>query len=226
MPEAPELSADCRVLLSLARKDSYIAYTRSILGRMGYAIVDLKDWQEDPSRWNQAPELCLVDELCAAQLPDGAPFDRLPQVWLTGRRGAVGDDPRVRGAICKPAGLHELYRLVQQVLENPPRTSLRVATNIPARLRLNDQEWGGSVLSLSSNGCLLRTTEVVPLGARLEIAFDLPNTPLDGESSVAHIQTTAETSYQVVPDLGLVFQATAPALRLAITDFVEQNLAH
>ena len=47
---------------------------------------------------------------------------RLPLVVLCGRHGVTGADPRIVGAIRRPAGLHEIYRLVQQVLEDTPRT--------------------------------------------------------------------------------------------------------
>jgi hypothetical protein len=55
------------------------------------------------------------------------------------------------------------------------------------------------------------------LGAELEIAFELPRAGL--------IETRAETSYQLVPDTGLVFQATPAASRRAILSYVEENLA-
>jgi hypothetical protein len=55
------------------------------------------------------------------------------------------------------------------------------------------------------------------LGAELEVAFELPRTGL--------IETRAETSYQLVPDTGLVFQATPAAQRRAIQNYVTENLA-
>jgi hypothetical protein len=73
------------------------------------------------------------------------------------------------------------------------------------------------VLSLSENGCLLRTPEPVDLGSQIEIAFDLPR--------AGTIETQAESAYQLLPDTGLIFHRTPAAFREAILRFVEESLA-
>ncbi len=206
-----------RLIVSLARPTAFVPLSRAILGRMGYAIVPVEEWQEYPPLAKREPVLALVDDRLFASLPGGDPFDRLPILLLTGREALNVDDRRVLGAISQPAGLHELYRLLQQVLEPMPRGSLRLPTNLPARMRGGDREWSGSVLSLSENGCLLRSPEPVPLGTPLEISFDLPR--------AGRIETRAEASYQLLPDFGLVFQSTPAASRHAIRSFVEEHLA-
>ncbi|MBM4385986.1 MAG: PilZ domain-containing protein [Deltaproteobacteria bacterium] len=206
-----------RLILSLARPTAFIPLSRAILGRMGYSIVPLDEWQASPPLSKREPALCLVDDRMLGSLPEEAPFERLPILLLTGREPRATDDRRVIGAIPQPAGLHELYRLLQQVLEPMPRGALRVPTNLPARMRGADREWIGSVLSLSENGCLLRTPEPLPLGTSLEISFELPR--------AGRIETRAEASYQLIPDFGLVFQSTPAASRNAIRSFVEQHLA-
>jgi hypothetical protein len=74
------------------------------------------------------------------------------------------------------------------------------------------------VLSLSENGCLLRSAEVPSLGTRLDMSFSLPRT------GVLHLD--AEIAYQLVPDLGLVFNGTSPGVRGAIKGFVQDALAN
>src|SRR5262249_61989915 len=113
-----------------------------------------------------------------------------------------GADPLLLCAGRRPAGLHELYRLVQQVLEETPRTSPRVATHLPAHCRIGDREWHGTVLSLSENGCLLRTAEVPGLGTRLDVSFSLPRSGV--------LRLHSEVPSPPVPPLGLVFNATPP----------------
>jgi hypothetical protein len=206
-----------RLVVSIARPSAFVPLSRAILGRMGYAIVPLEEWQAVPPLAQREPTLALVDDRMFASLPAGEPFDRLPILLLTGREPGRIEDRRVRGAISQPAGLHELYRLLQQLLEPAPRGALRVPTNLPARMRATDREWTGSVLSLSENGCLLRTPEPMPLGSALEISFELPRS--------GRIETRAEASYQLIPDFGLVFQSTPAASRNAIRSFVEERLA-
>jgi hypothetical protein len=206
-----------RLIVSVARSTAFVPLSRAILGRMGYAILPLEEWQSYPPLAKREPLLALVDDRMFGLLPSAPPFDRLPILLLTGREPAHIDDRRVLGAISQPAGLHELYRLLQQLLEPMPRGALRLPTNLPARMRGADREWTGSVLSLSENGCLLRSPEPVPLGTALELSFDLPR--------AGRIETRAEASYQLLPDFGLVFQSTPAASRNAIRDFVAEHLA-
>ena len=214
-PELPDEKR--RLIVSVARPTAFVPLARAILSRMGYAIVPLDEWQAYPPFSKREPLLVLVDDRMFAAIPNTEPFDRLPILLLTGRDPSRIEDRRVLGAISQPAGLHELYRLLQQVIEPAPRGALRVPTNLPARMRGADREWTGSVLSLSENGCLLRTPEPMPLGCALEISFDLPR--------AGRIETRAEASYQLLPDFGLVFQSTPAVSRNAIRSFVEQHLA-
>lgn len=190
---------------------------RVILARMGYAILSQEEWRETPAWADLEPEARIVDAHRLDEVPEPEGSRRTPLLLLTGRRGATSSDPRILGAIRKPAGLHELYRLLQQALEERPRSVLRVPTHLPARLRHRGRELRGSVLSLSENGCLLRSPEPLSLGAELEIAFELPRS--------GTIETRAETTYQLLPDTGIVFQGTPAPLRAAIHRFVEDHLA-
>jgi hypothetical protein len=213
-----ELSQEGRhLILSLARPTAYVPLARAILGRMGYAIVPLDDWRSHPPLAEREPRLGLVDDRLLDELPSAPPFDRLPLVLLTGRDGVTTRDRRVIGGVSQPAGLHELYRLLQQVIEPIPRGALRIATDLPVRVRLGDKEASGSLLSLSENGGLLRTLAPMRLGARLDLSFELP--------CGQRIETAAEASYQLIPDFGLVFQSTPAAVRSAIRSFVEEHLA-
>jgi hypothetical protein len=190
---------------------------RAILGRMGYAIVSPEEWKESAALASRAPELAVVEDRRLAELLESPPFATLPLILISAKGVPPAEDRRVVGAIVRPAGLHELYRLLQQALEATARSCVRVPTNLPVRLRQAGREWHGSVLSLSENGCLVRTSEPMDLGAELEVAFELPRAGL--------IETRAETSYQLVSDTGLVFQSTPAASRRAILSYVEQHLA-
>jgi hypothetical protein len=204
-----------RLILSFALPDAYAPHVRTILGRMGYAIVSREEWEQSELA-ERTPELVIVDERRLAELPE-SPFERLPAILISTRGVPSLRDPRVAGATLRPAGLHALYRLLQQALEATARSSLRVPTQLAVRLRHAGREWQGALLSLSENGCLVRTPEQIALGTELEVAFALPRGGL--------IETRAETAYRLVADTGLVFQATPPASRRAIVRFVEQQLA-
>ena len=112
--------------------------------------------------------------------------------------------------------MHELYRLIQQLTEDTPRATPRVATHLAARCRLRDQDWRATVLSLSENGCLVRSPEPLTLGGRVELHFELPRQ--------GPLELVAETAYQLPPDVGMIFNGTPAAAREAIASFVSRTL--
>lgn len=209
-----------RLVLSYAHPEAYAPLARAILAKMGFWIVPAEEAGDlPPSYRDRRPELRIVDERRLGEVPDDLEEDGdpIPMIVLAGRSGVTGADSRIIGAVRRPAGLHDLYRLVQAALEDTPRSAPRVPTHIPARFRRNGQEWKASVLSLSENGCLLRTPEPVPLGTQVELSFPLPKGGL--------IVTEAEVAYQLVPDFGLVFHSTPAASRESIVQYVTETLA-
>jgi hypothetical protein len=112
--------------------------------------------------------------------------------------------------------MHELHRLVQEVLEDTPRATPRALTHFQARCRRDGKQWTGAVLSLSESGCLLRSAEPQMLGSRFTLSFVLPRS--------GTLELEAEVTYQLIPDLGMTFHATSPSDREAISDFIRQSL--
>ena len=188
-----------------------------MLEKRGYRIVESEDYEKSREEGGKASALLrLVDERRLAEVPDEGPSS-LPIIMLTGRVGAVGADSRVVGALRRPAGVHELYRLVQQISEDTPRSTPRVPVHIPASCRTFDEDCRVVLLSLSENGCLLRTPEPLLLGSTLQLSFKLPG--------VGRVELGTEVAYQLVPDVGLIFHAVRPDLRRAICDFVTEALS-
>ena len=207
-----------RLLVSHAQADAFAPHARSILSRTGYRIVGVEELAGlPPSMADRRPDLRIVDERRLGELPDDGDAGSVPIILLTGRHGVSGVDPRIVGAVPRPAGLHELYRVVQSVLEENPRSTPRVATHIPAHCRKEGREWTGTILSLSENGCLLRCVEPVPLRSDVEIEFALPR--------AGNVVTPADVAYQLPPDLGLVFHSTPAAVRRAVAEFVLESVA-
>lgn len=203
-----------RTIVYHASRDALGARTDAILSRLGYQMVlpeTLEALQENHP--NLLADLLLVDERRLGEIDEET---RLPIVLLTGTKGATDEDPRVVGAVKRPAGLHDLYRLMQQVFEDVPRSTPRVATHLRARCQAKGAEWDGRVLSLSENGCLIRSPEEILLGQRLKLRLDLPR----GHA----IEVAAEATYQLLPDTGLVFNALEPADREALDRFVTQTI--
>lgn len=190
-----------------------------MLTRLGYRVLHPEDFEAarevEPEL---SADLLLVDE---RQLPEitgeEEPGARsIPIILLCGRHGATGADTRIIGAVKRPAGIHDLYRLIQQVFEDTPRTTPRVATQLRARCESRGESWDGRVLSLSENGCLIRTSGALLLGERVHLELMLPRQD--------PISVEAEAAYQLLPDTGLVFHAVEPTQREALGRFVTQTI--
>ena len=207
-----------RLLVSHAAPHAFAPLARNILAKLGYRIVDPEDFAAAAAELDvDRPDLRIVDERSLADAGDEDEDPPVPIVVLCGRHGVTGADPRIVGAIRRPAGLHEIYRLVQQVLEDTPRSTPRVPTHLPARCQREGREWRGSDLSHSENGCLLRSPEPLLLGSRISLGFELPRS--------GKVEVDAEIAYQLVPDMGVVFNATSPSVREAIGAYVTAALA-
>lgn len=208
-----------RILLSHAAAEAYAPMTRAILAKLGYAILLPEEHESlaEGGHWDVGelrPCVRLVDERNLGEIPEDPDT---PIIVLTGRHGVTGADPRIAGAIRRPAGMHELFRLIQQVTEDKPRGTPRVPTHLPARCRKDGREWSLALLSLSENGCLVRSPEPLLLGTQLEVEFELPRS--------GRLRLDAEAAYQLLPDVGLIFHATKARDREAISGFVSETLA-
>jgi len=215
MEEAPR--AHC--LVYHASQDAFGPRTLEILERLGYRMVRPEDFEACAERGEgTGPDLVLVDE---RRLGEAASYDEgdeasVPIVLLSGKYGATGADPRIVGAVKRPAGIHDLYRLFQQVFEETPRSTPRIATQLRAHCEQGERGWEGRVLSLSENGCLMRSVEPIPLGTHIRLQLRLPH--------CGTVVLDAEAAYQLLPDTGLVFSAADPGDREMIEKFVERTL--
>lgn len=204
-----------RTLVIHAAPEAFAPASLQILAKLGYELYEPDAWASRADDYDR-PDCYLVDERRMAELEDdGGPT--VPIIALTGRHGVTGADPRVLGAIRRPAGVHELFRVLQQGLEDTPRNTPRVATHLPARCRRDGREWRTSILCLSENGCLMRSADELLLGARIEMEFELPRQ--------GRVELEGDVAYQLVPDVGVVFNAVPPRARQAIQLFVGEALA-
>ena len=215
-------SLPSRHLVAYSSADGFAENTIVILSRLGYEILsperfkELRRSHDFEGDADQPPDLFLVDEHRLCEVPTSGSAAKVPIVVLTASEAAPEGDARIVAAVKPPVGMHDLYRVVQETLEERARTSLRVPTELPAACRRSGHEWNATVVSLSESGCRLRSAEGVPLGAGLQLAFELPG--------VGTLHVRAETAYQLLPDLGLVFSSLSPRARQAIACFVTEAL--
>ncbi len=203
------------LVVTHVRAQAFVPLTRNILAKLGFALLDPGDWAESPIYGAWTPHLRIADEVGLGEIArEGAGCERI--LLLTGSKGVQTDDPRVIGAIHKPAGLHELHQVLQRELSDTPRSVMRLSTDLEAHVKRAGHTCQASVRSISEQGCLLRSSEPLPLGADLEVGFGLPGK--------GWVELRAASTYQLPPDTGLVFEPVPPTLRAAIAEFVEDGL--
>jgi len=219
LAERERVDPSDRILVTHAAPEAFAPTTCEMLQKLGYRVMEYDEYDEYEAGGSVGASasaiLRLVDERRLGEIPDEGRCG-LPIVMLTGRVGAVGADARVVGALRRPAGVHELYRLVQQLSEDTPRSTPRVPVHIQASCRVVERDWRVVLLSLSENGCLARSPEPLELGRRVELNFELP------KERELHLQ--AEIGYQLLPDFGLVFHGTTPRDRELIREFLVDQL--
>lgn len=159
----------------------------------------------------------LVDEARLDELPNAkiAPAARI--LLISSPRKYQRDDIRIMARTTRPARLSAIYSMIQSTLENRPRMTPRIQTQLSARCIRADRRSIGAVLSLSEGGCLLRTGDSLRRGTKVDLQFALPEYGL--------VSTPAACRYTRSGDAGLEFSEPAADIRHSIAHFVTSQLA-
>jgi hypothetical protein len=207
-----------RVLVAYARPECFVDKTESILARLGYPILRPHEFEErakgdlPPG----SPHLYLADERQLVEVPDPEGEAERPIIMLTGRHGTESTDTRIVAAVRRPAGLHDLYCILQRVFELTPRSTPRIPVQIDVSCQRDGYRFDAEMRSLSENGALLRCEEKLPLGSNFDMNFALPG--------VGPLRLRAEAAYQLMPDLGVVFSGVEPTLRESVNAYISASI--
>jgi len=197
-----------RRLVAHADPRAFAPMTRSMMAKLGYQILDPEAFAESAED-GAKPDLLLVDEDQLAGLEGET---SVPIIAIVGRSSSVDPRPGVVGVVKRPANLHGLYRLMQEVLEEHPRATPRVETRLGAMCRFPEGARRVPVLSLSQNGCLIRAPAVPPLGTSFDLRLDLPNQD--------PVMVEAEVGYTIAAGTGVIFSGMSIVSRYAIAAHV------
>ena len=205
------------LIVSHAAPDAYAPMTRAILAKLGYAILLPEEYESlGAARGDETPILRIVDERQLAEVPDDAVA--LPLIVLTGRHGVTGADSRIVGAVRRPAGMHELFRLIQQVTEETPRSTPRVPTHLHARCRTRRPRVG-------LHRALALRERLPGALARAAAARRARRARASRCRAPARSRSRPRPPTSCVPDVGMIFHAIPARQREAIAGFVTAALA-
>ena len=181
----PAMLEGRRCIASHAEDADYAPPARALLWKLGYALLPAAD--------AESPELRIVRDDRLGAVSDPA----APVILLTGDGALPSADTRVVGAVRRPAGLHEIFRLLQSTLEERPRSVPRVSAGLVARAARGSEVFELELQSLSENGCLVRGSPLPEDRGPLELVIEMPW----GE----RIEVPAICSYREGERQGLVF---------------------
>jgi len=208
MPEETdrdELLRGKRRIASHAAERDYAPVARSLLWKLGYAVL--------PAEELPNPELRIVRE---DRLPEVAALAPLPVVLITDRREPGAGDARVVGTVRRPAGVPALYQLLQTALEEHPRAVPRVPVSLRATATSGAQSYALEVRSISEGGCLLAGAKLPALDQSLDLAIEFPW----GET----LRAGAVVSYEQGGRVGAVFHGMTLAARARAAKLVGRLL--
>jgi hypothetical protein len=194
-----------RRIASYALERDYAPFARSLLWKLGYAVLPAEEVSD--------PELRIVRE---DRLAEVAKLPPLPMILITDRRQPESGDARVTGTVRRPAGVPPLYRLMQSALEDHPRAVPRVASALKARASNDVYTYDLEVRSLSENGCLLAGPKLPALDTTWNLHVEFPW----GEK----IDVTAIVSYEQGGNVGALFQSMTLATRERMAKLVARLL--
>jgi hypothetical protein len=201
-----------RMLVAHAGPGAFAPMARSMMAKLGYQILDPEAFAEAIGN-DAVPDLLLVDEQNLEAVASGS---GVPIIAMVGRAAGSDPPPGVTGVVRRPASLHGLYRLVQEVLEDHPRATPRVPTQLSALCRFRDGARRVPVRSLSQNGCLIAAPDVPALGTVFDMHLELPEQD--------PVTLAAEVGYTIAAGTGLIFCGMSVASRYAIAAHVTSLL--
>lgn len=165
-------------------------------------------------------------ELCR-RLKRSALHADVPVVLLTGSDSAEERERAVRAGaddvIPKPVERLPLLEAARRLLANAPRGLPRIPLDAPVRLRQRAREWGGTARNLSRGGVFVETEEALHARAEIELALELPETPLS-LASTAQVIWTRPPREDWGGGMGLRFLGLDRPTARRLSEYIEERL--
>jgi uncharacterized protein (TIGR02266 family) len=172
------------------------------------------------------PGLCGI-ELCRLLKQD--PLHRgVPVVLLTSSDAASERESAVRAGaddiIPKPVErLHLLEAARRLLVEATPQGLPRISIEAPVALRKRRSAWSGTARNLSRGGVFVETEQTLPRSTELDLALDLPETPL-ALASTAQVVWARPSAPDQNPGMGLRFLGLDRQMVRRLMEYVEERV--
>jgi len=144
--------------------------------------------------------------------------------------GSAGDEDRCLAAECdgfitKPFKGLDLLRMVEGLIEVIVREHIRSPIDVKVSYSFDDNEYEGYAHDVSEGGMFIEGKADMPVGARLDISFRLPETRVlvEAEGKVARVVAkSSDFRADVVPGMGIRFLSLSVDGEKAIVNYTHK----
>ena len=228
-----------RFLLLIDSDPGNLFYLSMILQRMDYQISTAVNTEEAMTIANIIAPSLIITALdlesksgieLIHQLKQNSSLARVPIIGICKRNDKKGEkvfrELGVASCLIQPISAEDLFRAVQEAIENNPRSSIRIKAILPIKINgipINSIS-GLSSVEISERGMFLHTTKPTPVDTTITLQIELNNKVINTEATVLYNSRTLGNSYHV-PGMGLEFTRISRQDTEVIRQYIRDELA-
>lgn len=150
----------------------------------------------------------------------------IPLILVTDDRSREHVDGEADMLLCKPLHRMQLFDAVRRFVAFPDRRHLRYGTNLRFTFTAEGQSGQAFSRDLSTGGAFLKTDRVLPLGARMDLAFRLPGAWEEIRCRAVVVRSTSENDPHSCQSSGFAieFQELTDDDAGRLDAFIDQHL--
>lgn len=233
MEDRVSLTGQMRYLL-VVDSDWNERFTLSmLLQRFGYPVASTNNAEEGVEFLCVAPATAIFAEAgkvgteLITRLKADIRFRHVPIIMTSDSRDVDLETKLVRGDIAgllrAPLDPHDVFQVLQEVIENGTRRNIRIATGLPAVMRSASGSVQGYATVLSQFGMFFRTLEPRSVKDRVGVELNVWDRVLSLEAEVLYIVTFEEGPF-CEPGMGMKFLKIKPEDSAVIKLFIHEQL--
>jgi len=204
-----------------------------LLQRFGYTVASTSSANEAIEFLCVAPALAIFAEAGVVgadllrQLKTDVRFRDVPVVVVTTEEDSGLTRSLKQGALAgllrTPVNPHEVFQVIQKVVENGSREHIRIPTALPAAVHDGYGVTDGFITVLSQYGLFFRTLEPRPVKTLVDVTISFGDRSVDLRAVVLYLVTFEEGPFSE-PGMGMKFVDVRPEDGALIRFFINEQL--
>ena len=204
-----------------------------LLQRFGYTVASTSSADEGIEFLCVAPALAIFAEAgvvgadLSQRLKADARFRDVPLVMVATQEdcGLTRSlkQGELSGLLRTPVSPHEVFHVIQKVVENGSREHIRIPTALPAAVHDEYGVTDGFVTVMSQYGLFFRTLEPRPMKALIDVRISFGDRNVDLRAVVLYLVTFEQGPFRE-PGMGMKFVDVRPEDSALIRFFINEQL--